>query len=213
MFAFAHNIRSDLRTVVTRIQLVQRGTDSHLSEDDRNMLQESVKAADNISSLLSSMLTLTNPEMDAGESTLRLAIQGALIEMKPVLAAAQARVENLNCLEVPVSANMKRVLTELIANACTFRNNSRPLVISIETEMTGQGTLQIAVSDNGLGVPSEYIEQIFTPFQRLHSRNDFPGHGLGLSICRRIIENLGGTIDAAAKPEGLNVIVRLPVPE
>ncbi len=70
--------------------------------------------------------------------------------------------------------------------------------------------MEIEVSDNGLGAAPDYLEQIFIPFQRLHSREEFPGYGLGLSICRRIVEDFGGTIAARAQPEGLAVTVGVP---
>jgi len=213
MFAFAHDVRSSLRTVVTRIQLVQRGAGATLPEEERHLLQDAAAAAGDISGLLSSMLMLMNPETQNGETSLRLAVQGSLIEQKSILTASDAKVNVRNELDVQVPSGIKRVINELLTNACTFRERTRPLTISIEAEMAGDGTLTIAVSDNGLGVPAEYAEQIFAPFRRMHSRDDFPGYGLGLSICRRIVEGFGGTIAAFPKAEGLTVSFTMPVSE
>jgi signal transduction histidine kinase len=213
MFAFAHDVRSYLRTVVTRIQLVQRGGGTTLPEAERHLLEEAATAAGAVNGLLSSMLTLVNPEAEEGEISLRLAIQGSLIELKSILAAADATVDIRNELDLQVPNGLKRVIKELIANACTFRESSRPLTIAVETKLTADSKLTLTISDNGLGVPTEYAEQIFAPFRRMHSRDDFPGYGLGLAICRRIVEDLGGTIAAFSKTEGLTVTFAVPVSE
>ena len=195
---------------MTRIQLVQRGTAATLPDEERALLQEAGKAATEIGGLLSAMLTLVNPGGEESEAALRLTIQGSLLEMKPILAAAGATVEVRNELKASVPGNLKRVIKELLTNACKFRDRSRPLRILVGTRLTEDGKLEIEVSDNGLGAAPDYLEQIFIPFQRLHSREEFPGYGLGLSICRRIVEDFGGTIAARAQPEGLAVTVGVP---
>jgi signal transduction histidine kinase len=211
MFAFAHDVRSHLRTVVTRIQLVQRGGGKALSEEEQQFLQEGERAAADINGLLSSLLTLMNPEGGDADIPLRLAIQGSLMEMKPILTAAGAKVEVEEGADMKVPASLKRVLKELVTNSCAYRDEQRPVVVLIKSGMTPDGMLTLSVSDNGSGIPPDCVEQIFVPFRRLHSRDKFPGHGLGLSICQRIAEEAGGTITATTKPEGLIVTLTLPV--
>ena len=210
MFAFAHDVRSYLRTILTRIQLVQNGSASTLPCEEQEFLKEAAKAAGDINGLLSAMLTLVSPDGEEGEAALRLVIQGSLIDMKPVLAAAEATLHVSNDLEVTVPNKLKRVIKELLTNACKFRAGDRPLQILLRTAPTADGKVEIEVSDNGLGLPAEYVDQMFSPFRRFHSR-ELPGHGLGLAICRRTLEDFGGTIVARAKPEGLSVTVRVPL--
>jgi signal transduction histidine kinase len=211
MFTFAHDVRSHLRTILTRIQLVQRSPDATLPEADRSLLEEAEKSAVNINGLLSAMLTLLNPENDTSEMDLRLLLEGSFIEMKPTLAVAKAELEVRNDLKVLVPVRLGRVVKELLANACKFRDLDRPLKICVVTKVTPEGILELAVSDNGLGVCPPYLEQIFLPFRRLHSPQQFPGHGLGLAICRRITAQCGGAILAEAGREGLTVHVSIPL--
>ena len=70
----------------------------------------------------------------------------------------------------------------------------------------------ITISDNGIGFSEEYLEKIFVPFQRLHGRSQYKGTGIGLSVCRRIVERHGGEITASSRVgEGASFTLKLPV--
>ena len=70
----------------------------------------------------------------------------------------------------------------------------------------------ITIEDNGIGFSQDYADKIFVPFQRLHGRSEYKGTGIGLSVCRRIVERHGGTITAQSKDgEGATFIIKLPV--
>ena len=202
MFAFAHDLRAHLRTVLTRIQLVQRGGGDRLHGHELAMLQEAATAAGEIGGLLNAMMAYLDVQASEGTRDLRILLQGTLLERKAALQAAGAEVEVANDLQVSVPAGLQSVLKELITNACKFREPKRPLRIRIAAQSTSVDGLEIAVTDNGLGVPAEYVEKIFSPFQRLHSRDDFPGHALGLATCRRLAATWGGTVSAQHIPDG-----------
>jgi light-regulated signal transduction histidine kinase (bacteriophytochrome) len=87
---------------------------------------------------------------------------------------------------------MAQVLQNLIGNAIKFRGTEPP-VVSVESEKAGQHW-EFSVSDNGIGIAPEYAESIFVVFQRLHARTEYPGNGIGLAICKKIIERYGGGI-------------------
>ena len=86
-----------------------------------------------------------------------------------------------------------------------------PLQIKISAKITG-GTCQIRVEDNGIGFDTKYLDRIFKPFQRLHDRSEYEGSGMGLAICRRIVERHSGSITAISEiDKGATFIVTLPV--
>jgi light-regulated signal transduction histidine kinase (bacteriophytochrome) len=87
---------------------------------------------------------------------------------------------------------MAQVFQNLIGNAIKFRQEEPP-VISVQAEEAGQQWL-FSVRDNGIGIAPEYAQQIFVVFQRLHARTEYPGNGVGLAICKKIIERNGGKI-------------------
>jgi signal transduction histidine kinase len=142
-----------------------------------------------------------------------LLLQGLPIEQKRALTEAGAELQIRNDLDMTVPAGLKPMLNELLSNACRFRAEARPLRIVISTGTPVPDEIEVIVSDNGMGVEPEFLEKIFVPFQRLHSRDRFPGFGLGLATCRRIVTSWGGAI--AAEPgleSGQGLTIRLSLP-
>lgn len=211
MFAFAHDLRAYLRTILTRIQLVQRGGGGALSSDEQAMLQEAALAVDNIGGLLTAMLAYQDAKAGERVMELGLVIRGSIMETKPALSAAGAHVDLTNDLHVRVHAGLQKVIKELLVNACKFRDQNRPLRIRVASRLLPGEAIEISVSDNGVGVAPMYLERIFTPFHSLHSRDEFPGFGLGLATCRRIIADCGGTITAEGAVEG-GLMIRITLP-
>ena len=84
----------------------------------------------------------------------------------------------------------KILIQNLVANAIKFRNKDRPR-IHVSSEQKNS-TWVFSVSDNGIGIDSQYYERIFAIFQRLHGKTEYPGTGIGLAVCKRIVERHGG---------------------
>jgi light-regulated signal transduction histidine kinase (bacteriophytochrome) len=95
-------------------------------------------------------------------------------------------------------SQMTQVLQNLIANAIKFRGPEPP-AISVQAEAAGDHWL-FRVSDNGIGIAPEHAENVFVVFQRLHTRAEYPGNGIGLAVCKKIIEHCGGKIWVESKP-------------
>jgi signal transduction histidine kinase len=112
---------------------------------------------------------------------------------------------------------MRQLLQNLIGNALKFHKPDVPPVIRIEALHTGESDAngadlwQISVADNGIGFEEKYLDRIFKIFQRLHERHVYEGAGMGLAICRRIVERHGGTITARSAPgQGATFIITMP---
>ncbi len=105
---------------------------------------------------------------------------------------------------------MHQLFQNLLANAIKFRKPDRPCEISIAAEIA-DGECTVEVRDNGIGFEEKYLDRIFNIFQRLHGRAEYPGTGVGLAVCRRIVERHGGTITAKSIPDrGSTFVVKLP---
>lgn len=197
--------------------MTQAGGGSLAPEKSQAFLVEAAGAAKDIDSLLTSMVAYCGVTSGGSSVGLQILLRGVLIELKDALAVANAKVELSNELDIAVPATLKAVFRELILNACRFQQTDVPLSIRIQTSASGDspessGMLEATISDNGIGVGEAYLEKIFDPFQRLHSRNQhYSGHGLGLSMCRRVISLNGGNIRAEANPSG-GLVIRFSLP-
>ena len=119
-------------------------------------------------------------------------------------------IENMPAIEADES-QMLRLFQNLIGNALKFRCAGTPR-IKVYGRLNGRGICEIVVKDNGTGFDPQFAELIFKPFQRLHGRSKYDGTGMGLAICREIVERHGGTIIAESeKGKGSTFIIRLPV--
>jgi signal transduction histidine kinase len=118
---------------------------------------------------------------------------------------------------------MRQLLQNLLGNALKFHRPDEPPVLQVEGRVLPDGAgatrndtpagevCEITVRDNGIGFDEKYLDRIFAPFQRLHGRGEYEGTGMGLAICRKIVERHGGTITARSAPgRGATFIVLLP---
>jgi light-regulated signal transduction histidine kinase (bacteriophytochrome) len=114
--------------------------------------------------------------------------------LQPAIAESQAVViyENLPTVSVDKTL-LLQLFQNLIDNAIKFRASETPLVC-ITSEFTKNNEWLFCVSDNGIGIKPMYLERIFEIFKRLHTQQKFPGTGIGLAICKKIVEHHGGHI-------------------
>jgi signal transduction histidine kinase len=119
---------------------------------------------------------------------------------------------------------MRQLLQNLIGNGLKFHKGGEAPVVEVRAEVVeergrggseapaGEGVCHIRVKDNGIGFDEEHLERIFMPFQRLHGRNVYEGTGMGLAICRKVVERHGGRITAESAPgRGATFTVTLPL--
>jgi light-regulated signal transduction histidine kinase (bacteriophytochrome) len=109
---------------------------------------------------------------------------------------------------------MRQLLQNLIGNAMKFHRAGAPPHVRVSGSVLTDGPprARIVVADDGIGFDMKYLDRIFTPFQRLHGRQEYEGTGMGLAVCRRIVERHGGTLTAESAPgEGSRFLVTLPV--
>ncbi|MBI4549402.1 MAG: PAS domain S-box protein [Candidatus Omnitrophica bacterium] len=130
----------------------------------------------------------------------------------PRLAESGARIENGNLPVVQADrAQMRQLLSNLIDNAVKFRRPGVSPVVRLTSRRPAAHTVEIVVEDNGIGFDEKYLGRIFRPFQRLHTRQEYDGSGIGLAICQRIALRHRGGITARSVPgAGSKFIVTLP---
>lgn len=137
----------------------------------------------------------TNTQTDLGD-----VLRGALDLMSPEDAAKVTFSGHLPSVYA-MPQQLHQVLQNLISNGLKYQENTAQAQVKIYTCEYG-GTVEICVQDNGIGIPAQSAKDVFTIFRRLHRRDIYPGTGIGLSICQRIIDRHGGRIWHSAAPDG-----------
>jgi signal transduction histidine kinase len=106
---------------------------------------------------------------------------------------------------------MRQLLQNLIANALKFRRAEEPPVVRVDATANHGNVVHLEIADNGIGFDPKYADRIFKLFQRLHERGAYEGSGMGLAICRKIVERHGGSITARSMPgQGSTFVIELP---
>jgi len=200
----SHHLQEPLRTISSYTQmLVQK----HVPADNDSALEYAryiAEAVDRMGELIDSMAVYAAVPRDTQtcyQADLNTLVVRVVQELELTIRRLDARV---SIDPLPVVAlrptHAEEVLRNLIENALKFRGEARP-DIRIWCEQDEE-YCSLYISDNGLGIPAEYIEKVFELYARLHPRERFPGNGVGLSVCRRIVESYGGEIWAMSSPGG-----------
>jgi PAS domain S-box-containing protein len=229
-FAFiaSHDLQEPLRKVQAFSDRLLAKYGDRLGDDGRESLRRMQSAAARMRTLIDDLLTFSRVTTKAQPFVPVHLAQVA----REVVSDLEARIEQTGGrVEIgflPVidadPLQMRQLLQNLISNALKFvRPGVSPVVKIYGQFLNGQqkraddsladiDCCQILVEDNGIGFDMKYLDRIFTVFQRLHSRADFEGTGIGLAVCRKIVARHGGTITARSKPgEGSTFIVTLPI--
>ncbi len=124
---------------------------------------------------------------------------------------AQINFENLPVIDAAPS-EMRQLFQNLFGNALKFNKVNVAPVITVTSEQLDSNKIQLFVKDNGIGFDEKYTHKIFEVFQRLHSKDQYEGSGIGLSICKKIVENHHGELTVKSKlGEGSTFIITLPI--
>lgn len=212
----SHDLRAPLRAVKGFAEIIAARHSDGLNEEARRYLEKILDASDRMEQLITDLLVYARLKKE--ETPVETVEISALLE--EILPDFEAKGE-LEGAEIGVVPNLpivrgnqtllKQVFSNLIDNALKYRKESGKHVVKISAE-TCSGWATIYVSDNGIGIAPQYHEKIFNIFQRLHSRERYPGTGAGLAIARRAVEQSGGAIGVNSSPgEGSTFWVKLPL--
>jgi PAS domain S-box-containing protein len=213
-YAASHDLQEPLRTVASYAQLLSRRYSGKLGDDAEEFIRYTVDGAERMKRMITDLLDYSRVGI-AGKPVDEVPAQEILEEALENLAAAiresGARVsaDPLPALWVD-RAQFVRLFQNLIGDAIKFRGEATP---RIHVGVLPQGgAWQFSFSDNGIGIEPQYLERIFGLFQRLHERSAFPGTGMGLALCRKIVEQHGGRMWAESTPgEGTTFHFTVPI--
>ncbi|MEV3962552.1 CHASE3 domain-containing protein [Nocardia sp. NPDC050193] len=200
-YVASHDLQEPLRKVASFCQLLEKRYGSQLDERGKQYVDFAVDGAKRMQVLINDLLTFSRVgRVSEGAQPVRLGepLDKALANLSGALEEADAVVERPD--ELPEIMGEPTLLTmlwqNLISNAVKFRRPDHAPVVRIETGNYGDDpALRLfSVTDNGIGVAPEFAEKVFVIFQRLHARDEYTGTGIGLAVCKKIVEYHGGTI-------------------
>jgi PAS domain S-box-containing protein len=205
-YAASHDLQEPLRMVASYTQLLAERYGGKLDENADKFLGYAREGALRMQVLIRDLLTFSRV-VQAGVPRKNVDCDVALEEALQSLTAA---IEESGTVVTHTAlpnvwadqTQIVQVFQNLIGNAIKFHNGAPPQC-AVSAEKSGCNWL-FSVSDNGIGIAPEYAENIFVVFQRLHARTEYPGNGIGLAICKKIIEHYGGTIWVESKVGDLN---------
>jgi PAS domain S-box-containing protein len=202
-YVASHDLQEPLRTVSSYVQLLSRRYRDRLDTDGADFMDFAVDGVRRMQQLIADLLLFS-----------RVGTRGAPLvptEMQTAfdntLASLHAAIEESNATVTagPLPAvladasQLSQLLTNLIGNGLKFRREAPPHVVVSATRAGRLWT--IGIQDNGIGIAPEYFERIFVIFQRLHAREEYPGTGVGLAVCKKIVERHGGRLWVESTPD------------
>jgi signal transduction histidine kinase len=212
-YVASHDLTEPLRKILTFGDLLKTKSAS-LGEQESDYVSRMTGAANRMQELLDALLRYSRIETQARDFVpvkLHDIVHTVTADLEVSIKKIGAQLEIgflpvINCDPY----QWRQVFQNLIANALKYHRSEVRTIIKVYGEER-EGTCRILVEDNGIGFDEKYLDKIFQPFQRLHGRNEYPGTGTGLAICKKIVERHGGTITARSTPgKGSTFIVTLP---
>jgi signal transduction histidine kinase len=203
-YVASHDLTEPLRTIAGFVQLLQKRYEGQLDESADEFIGFIVDGTERMQNLIEGLLSYSRTgrsELVATRVDLNDTVNRAIGSLAAAISESGA---DLELGELPVvggdTGQLSRLFENLISNAVKFRGDEKPL-IKIGAEMKG-GAWHIFVSDNGIGIDERHHERIFNVFERLHGAGDYAGTGIGLSICKKVVERHGGRIWVEETPGG-----------
>jgi light-regulated signal transduction histidine kinase (bacteriophytochrome) len=195
-YVASHDLQEPLRMVASYTQLLARRYKGRLDDDAEEFIGFAVDGVRRMQALINDLLAYSRvgtrggrlEPVDAGE-----VLERVLRALGPSIEDAGARITHDPLPTVRMDPlQLDQLLQNLVANAIKFRGEEPPHV-HLSARDAGDAW-EFSVRDNGIGIAPEFADRIFVIFQRLHGRNEYPGTGIGLSICKKIVERHGGRI-------------------
>lgn len=209
---FIHVISHDLKEPLRKIVMYNGRIDaSYLSEADAKSMNVMKVSALRLNSLVDDLVKYSShtAQEERTEVNLVEVISEVTDDLEIIISDKKAKIEIGDLPIVHASkVQMRQLFSNLISNAIKYSKTDHPPLIQInqinssESEILNQTNkfIKIQIKDNGIGMEKTHLIKIFTIFQRLHAKNEYSGNGIGLAICKKIMENHSGNITVESKP-------------
>ena len=201
-YAASHDLQTPLRGISGCSSLLKIKHEHLLDDTTKDLVSRIINSCRQMKTMIGDILNFSRIESQPqafSEVDLNAVVESVLENLKPSIEETQAEI---NCSSMPrVMGNrgqLMQLFQNIIGNGIKYCDKDRP-VINIGCEPV-EDYFRVSISDNGIGIPSEYFDRIFEVFRRLHTSEEYPGTGIGLAICRRIVRRHGGQLGLTSTP-------------
>jgi light-regulated signal transduction histidine kinase (bacteriophytochrome) len=195
-YVASHDLKEPLRMVTTYVQLLDHRYGVELDEEAREYIGFAVEGSRRMYALVEDLLTYSRVEKSVLPFTAVDMEQVMVTTLKDLREAVETSGATITMDHLPqIQADLQQMvqlMENLVGNAVKF-HGSEPPVVHVSASMNGKEWV-FSVKDNGIGIGMQYSDKVFHMFQRLHPREMFPGTGIGLAICKKVVERHGGRI-------------------
>jgi len=229
-FMASHDLQEPLRKIRMFCDLLYTKSKDKLDSEAIDNIQRIQKAAGRMQDLIKDIFTFTkisDAEISFAHTNLNDHIKDALVDLENIVVEKKAKIiiDPLPTLQL-IPGLMRPLFFNLLGNSLKYSKKDIPPVIHIRsefnsdedhklpgiTEKNGNRYCRILIEDNGIGFDQQYAKQIFDMFKRLHTNSEFEGTGIGLALCKKIMEKHNGFISALSRPdEGTTFIISFPL--
>lgn len=227
-YVASHDLQEPLRKITTFSSRLMERYKEALTGEGEMYLTRMNASAENMRVLINDLLEfsrIANGQQPASDTNLRLVVKMVKSDLELIIEETGSSI-NIGDLPVveAIPAHMKQLFQNIIGNAIKFRRTGVPPVINIACSGVDEAKIkkhrlnkeqkyyEITITDNGIGFEKEYAQKIFHIFQRLHGKAEYPGSGIGLAVCKKIVEHMGGVISAESIP-GEGSVFSIIIPE
>jgi PAS domain S-box-containing protein len=215
-YVASHDLRQPLRVISSYLSLIERKLRSRLDDEEKTFIDFAVDGAKRMDRMIIDLLDYSRigrKSTDRQPVALDVVLARAIGNLEFLIKDSQAEIVVASeLLTLPgYESELERLFQNLISNAVKFRTAERPPKVTISCRETSRDCI-IAVSDNGIGIAPKDYDRLFVVFQRLVSREQYEGNGIGLAACRKIAEHHGGRIWVESElGKGSTFLIALPV--
>jgi light-regulated signal transduction histidine kinase (bacteriophytochrome) len=212
----SHDLQEPLRKVQTFGDQLERRFGDEIPDEAKDYLRRMRRAANRMSTLIEDLLRFSRVTTHARpprQVDLHQVAREVTADLDALLAETHGSVEIGALPKLQADPlQMRQLLQNLIGNGLKFHRPGEPPIVRVDSAPTTDDHAAFTVSDEGIGFEPIYAERIFRVFERLHPRDVYDGTGIGLALCRKIVERHGGTIIAEGRPDrGATFTVTMPL--
>lgn len=201
-YAASHDLQEPLRMIISYLQIVSSRYKDKIDAEGVEFIGYALDGSARMKNLINGLLEFSrlNNITDLKKMNTNATLTSVLEGLEFYIKESKAEIKSDDLPElIADQALISKLFQHLISNAIKFRTETTPPQIKISVEKL-DSAYKFGISDNGIGIQKEYFDKIFIIFQRLHAKNKYPGTGIGLALCKKIVEQHGGTLWVESEP-------------